>query len=159
MGFNEYLLTVTAAGAIGVVSDIVNTSYSGRIKGLAGYIKFGTAVCVVACIVIPLLTFGKSGELYGIINEIPKITESNYTENSLYLLERECEEKLVTEITEKCGITLSDTEISLKWNGERPCLERVVLTVESLTPENRVILEEAVRSALGTDEFETVYKE
>ena len=150
MGFSNYLLTVVGAVLTAVVADIINSSVSKKAKGVEKYIKFGIILCVLSVLVLPLVRlFGDAPEL------IPKtqITDAGNTgiieNDSLYILEKECENALEEELIAKTGIKPVSVSIEMKWGNDCPVIEKALIIIPKGSDENKSMVAEEAEKALG----------
>lgn len=150
MGFSNYLLTVVGAAITAVAADVVNSSVSKKTKGLEKYIKFGIVLCVVSCMVLPLVKLFDTGVQLIPDMVITDTENTTSTENdSLYILERECEEALVEELIAKTGIKPVSVSIEMKWDKDCPVIEKALVILPKGCDDDKNTVAQETEKALG----------
>lgn len=109
----EYLFTIVCVAAIDLLTYFL--SFSVNNESFDRYIKIALKVCMLSVIIYPVI----GSKSYDIIQDSINIEESyldekTLSENSLYILERECEEKLSEYIFQKSGIKPIDISIQIE---------------------------------------------
>ena len=147
MGFSNYLLTVTLAALAAVVADVVNSAVSKRTKGLEKYIKFGITLCVVSCMIMPLLKLSFSD--IKIIPDAVQTDAANSDNDSLYILERECEGALSEELISKTGIKPVEVIIEMKWDNDCPEIVKALIVLPKGCDDHKNTVDMETEKALG----------
>lgn len=150
MNFSEYLITVAGGAALGIVADIFTEAFSGRRRGVEKYINFGITVCIVSCMLLPLTKlFGKGYEIFPQNTFSDAYGATSASDDSLYILERECEEKLSEKIQLEAGINVSGICIEMKKEGDNPVIESAVIELFPEDSGKLSLVEEIASVALG----------
>ncbi len=161
MSINDYLVSVVFASGLGILSDIITVSYGKTAKGTEKYVKLAVSLCILACIILPA---AKSVDYDALFREY-NISQSGENVNvivsdSLYTLERECEEKTSDYIFEKTGIKPNRIVIDMESGSKNNSVSIIKAEIHILTENKKY--EEKVRSAaaeaLGT-EVDIVYEQ
>jgi len=104
----EYLVNVAGAAALGVIADLIVPHISKRRPGMERTVKFGIAVCIASCVILPILKPFSYGEITAISFKNHDKYQSS-KEDELYILERECEMELSEKIfSENCAVLTAD---------------------------------------------------
>lgn len=145
---SEYLVSVVAASVLGVVSDIICTSYGTGSKAVEKFVKLAVTICMLGLIILPAM---KSD----ILLDLQDITEVSYTavnenvSDSLYMLEYECEQKTSEYIFTKTGIKPVRVIIDMKSDGEVLAVEKAEIVLERKYEEKSSAISDAATEALG----------
>ena len=156
---NEYLTSVVFAAGLGVLSDIITVSYGKTSKGTEKYVKLAVSLCILACIILPAAKSVDYEALF--VNfEAEESYNSVAADESLYVLERECEDKTSSYIFEKTGIKPIRVVIDMKTENRNNAVsitkaETCILS-ENKDCENMVRL--SAKEALGV-EVDIVYEQ
>ncbi len=147
-GVNEYLASVVAAAGLGVVSDIICTSYGKSSKGTEKFVKLAVTLCMLAFIVLPCVRTADYRALFdsfyasganAVINEADR----------LYTLEYECEKKVSEYIFEKTGIKPAKVIIDMKADGETFSIVKAEAVIKTEDKESGEAVCFAATEALG----------
>lgn len=153
MDLNEYLMTVVIASSLGIVADILNSSLSQRWKGMERYIKFGITVCVASCMVIPFLKAVNGGEIISDEEIRAEYDMRNVNvDDSLYILEKECGDKLCEKIIAVTGINPVSVSIEMKMKDDIPVIDKALIILPKDCGKNDEVAE-VVGNALGTEKY------
>lgn len=151
-------MTVAGAACAGIVADIVKDAFCIRGKGIEKYIRFGITLCITCVIVLPFTkAFKNIGTAFAYF---PGYSGEAYEceSDSLYILEKECEEKLKNEITSQIGIVPADITVEMVLSDNIPHIIKAVVTVFPEDAEELETIKQISFKALGR-EAETLIKE
>lgn len=157
MDFSGYLLTVAGSAALGIIADIFTDAFSQEKKGIDKYIKFGITLCIVSCMLLPLIGFFGNDDAGSLIPDISEnFTQGTSYDDGLYILERECEEKLSEKIYLETGIKVLSISIEMKTEDNTPKIDSAVITLSAADGDKIQIVEETAYKAIGTKAEVTV---
>lgn len=161
MDISGYFLTVVGSAALGIAADILTDAFSKGKHGIEKYIKFGVSMCIASCMLLPLIRLFATNTNISFDKYFTKGSESTYAENdSLYILEYECEEKLAEKIYTEIGIKAADISIEMEMQSDIPNIIGAEITLSSCDADKSSAVIEAARNALGTNtEITIAYKE
>lgn len=155
-GVNEYLVSVVAAAGLGVVSDIICTSYGKSSKGVEKFVKLAVTLCMLGFIIIPAIRSADYAELIGSL-EVTEASGKVNEDDVLYKLEYECEQRAAEYIFEKTGIKPIKAVIDIKSEGQAPYIDEAEIILEAKYKEQDDAVRQAALEALGV-EVNVVYE-
>lgn len=146
----EYLFTIVCVAVVDLLTYFISCSASN--SSFDRYIKIALKICMLSVIIYPIV--GSEG-LDNILNEVDTeeryIDETVLSENSLYILEKECEEKLCEDIFQKTGIKVTNVSIQIERkeadNGIRIKTAKIIMPkkCEGRNEELKKIVTEALK--------------
>ncbi len=150
MTINDYLTTIAAASALGIVADIINDAFLKKNRGIEKYIKFGITICIASSIILPLLGIWNVGSIDLSASGEYQTAYNENTDDGLYILEAECESGLTDAIiTETSAVPLS-VEIEMALNDDVPILTCAKVVLEKSDYDKKELVEKTALEAIGT---------
>ncbi len=157
MDFSGYLLTVASSAALGIIADIFTDTFSQGKKGIDKYIKFGITLCIVSCMLFPLIGLFGNGDVASFVPDISgSFAENASYSDGLYILERECEEKLSEKIYMETGIKVLSIRIEMKTEDNTPKIDSAEIILCAADGDKIRVVEEMAYKAIGTKADVTV---
>lgn len=151
MNISDYLMTVTGAAFSAIAADIVSEAFMKGKNGLEKYIRFGITVCVASCMLLPLT--GTFDIIKDSLGNMEYALESGYDdseENTMYILEKECEEKLSEIIYSETGIKPVCISIKITTEDGNPDKVQAAVTLALCDADKSEEIKRISDAALGT---------
>ncbi len=157
MDLSGYLLTVAGGAAFGIIADILTDAFSKSKRGTDKYINFGVTLCIASIMILPPLRLFGGGADIDFERYFTQGTESTHTtSDSLYILERECEEKLSEKLYTDLGIKVTDISIEIEMRDGTPYVLNAAIVLSPSEEEKKTTVLECARTALGPNAEITV---
>ncbi len=155
----EYLFTIVCIAAVDFLIYFLSCTVNNH--SFDRYIKIALKLCMLSIIIYPIAPKESFADIYDRIEIEEKYTdEKELSENSLYILERECEERLSEYIFQKAGIKPRSVSIQIekKENENSVNIKEATIKMPKIAEDKNEELKKIAAEALKW-EVEIIYDE
>ncbi len=149
MNIKEYLFTIVATSALGIIADIAVKG--GKQGSVEKYVRLAVTLCVLSCIIMPISQIKLDNSIFDengyLVKNNPEIEI-----NELYIAEKESEGRLSLYIYQKYGIKPVSVSIDMILRKEEnlPELKEINIVLENKEKEEYRRISEELSNELKT---------